>query len=108
MSENYFLSNQIYRIHNFPNGIKFYGSFLGTMEHFEYDISDDIDFLCDNDEFHKNKDALFSIKNFGEYFNSDTRNYKTKLNISKKSKSLSISTIDNDIFEGIFNNLFNT
>ena len=79
----YFLSNRLVKEHYFPNGIKFYGSYLGTKSEYEYDISDDIDYLCDSDEFYKNRDKLFSISKFGEFFNSETRNYKAKLNISE-------------------------
>jgi len=98
----YFLSNRLVTDYSFPNGIKFYGSYLGTKTEYEYDISDDIEYLCDSDEFYKNKDNLFSIANFGEFFNSETRNYKAKLNISEKSGEISVTSANDDMFEGIF------
>jgi hypothetical protein len=78
-----YLTSQLLHHHKFVNGIDFYGSFLAVKNDFKCDIYDDLDYLNDNSHFHKNKNVIFKVaSNFDELVdNSDSRNYKKKIQI---------------------------
>jgi hypothetical protein len=59
---------------------------------------DDIDYLNENDFFHKNNEFLYNIENseHRELFNVDSRSNKKKLAIAEKIESIELDTLDID------------
>ena len=99
-----FLTSQMLNSHKFIHGVDYYGSFLSIKRNYKINIFDDIDYLNNSEFFNKNKNILFTIDNYDHLFQDET----TKLNpikigndISSKSR-LSIKSMDNEIFEDIF------
>ena len=95
-----FLTSQLLHYHNFIHGIDCFGTFLGIKEKVLIDIGDDIDFLYNNEEFHKNNSILFNFINTShiEKLNFDTRNNKKKLIINENNETdnsyISLSNIN--------------
>jgi len=82
-----YLISELLHKHDFINALDFYGSFLGIKNNFMANLDDDLEYLYDSDEFHKNKDILFTLIND---FHEDMMNINTRNN--KKPLSL-----DNDV-----------
>tara|TARA_R110001592_G_scaffold132102_1_gene346306 strand:- start:5024 stop:6703 length:1680 start_codon:yes stop_codon:yes gene_type:complete len=78
-----YLCSHLLNKYKFTHGINYYGSFLGIKNNFIYDINDEIEYLYDSDFFHKNNNVLFKLdENIHLHLlNTDTRNYKKKINI---------------------------
>ena len=104
-----YLSSKLLNQCGFIHGFHFFGSFLSIQNQFKMNIYDDIDYLFDSDFFHKNKDVLFKIDDIDEdrLLDSDTRNYRKKIKLDKNSNNINLEcdVIDNDIFEGMFQEL---
>ena len=100
-----YLTSKLLHEHKFIHGVDFYGSFLCTKKNFEFDILDDLDFLNDNEYFHKNKNDKFKVvtNNYDIFLESSTRNYRKKINIMDNTENLSIKSIDNEMYEDLFN-----
>jgi len=98
-----FLTSNLIHSHNFINGVDYYGSYLAIKNNFSLNIFDDIDYLNNSDFFNKNKNVLFTVDNYEHLFQHDNNKLKPILidNLSVKSR-LSISSLNNDIFEEIF------
>lgn len=109
-----YLSSMIKHHYNFIHGIDFYGSFLGIQQSFTYDIIDDIDYLNDSDYFHHNKSTFndtterqlsskFVIDSrLYEYDENDSRKNRKPLQLEGNIDGISISSFDNEIFCGLF------
>ena len=104
-----YLSSKLLNNAGFIHGFNFFGSFLTIQNEFKLNIYDDLDYLYDSDFFHKNKNELFQVDNIDEekLLDSDTRNYRKKIKLDKNNDSVNITcdTIDNQIFEGMFQDL---
>jgi len=76
-----YLTSKLLHNNGFIHGIDFYGSFLAHKNDFVIDISDDLEYLNDSKEFHKNNGVLYEIDNdfYSELINYDTRKFKKKL-----------------------------
>ena len=103
-----FLTSQLLHTHNFIHGLDCYGTFLAIKKNLLIDISDDIDFLYNSDDFHKNNNNIFKFTNnlHIDKLNFDTRNNKKKLIINEEltnNNIISLSNI-NDLKE--INNVF--
>jgi len=98
-----YLTSQLYHNCYFPQGLDFFGSFLGIQNEFVVNIGDDIDYLHDSTYFHKNQDTKFKIENIdmGMLSGFGTRNYQKKINIGE-NLSIDTSSIDNDDFKEVF------
>lgn len=94
----YFLSNELLNKYNFIHGIDFYGSFVCIKNNFKINIEDDIEYLIKSDYFNKNKN-LFLIKD--EDLFGTPKLKPIKIN-HKENLTLSISSIDDKIFEDLF------
>jgi hypothetical protein len=87
-----FLTSKLLHEHSFLHGVDFYGSFLAVKNNFMFNIGDDVDYLFNMEEFHKNNNKLFKLENAYhlDMLNYDTRNNKKRLVIgetnSKKDK----------------------
>ena len=103
-----YLSSKLLNNHNFTHGFNFFGSFLAIQKEFNLNICDDIDYLYDSDFFHKNNSILFEVDEIDEdkILYSDTRNYRKKIKFSSNNNlELECETIDNNLFEGLFQEL---
>ena len=97
-----YLSSISFHHHKFPNGIDFYGSFLGVQKKHFLNISDDLEYLYDSDFFHKNKDVLFKTDDIDEELLSDaSRTHRKKLSV-KDEIELNVSSISDDMFGDVF------
>jgi hypothetical protein len=82
----YFLSSILLNDHQFPNGIDFYGSFLGNQEKFKINVEDDLEYLNTSSFFHQHLNKLFFLDNLNdEYYTHEygngSRNYRRKIQI---------------------------
>jgi len=104
-----FLTSQLLHNHSFIHGVDCFGTFLAIKENLLIDIGDDIEFLYNSEEFHKNNNVIFKFTNNShiEKLNFDTRNNKKKLvideNIINKENYISLSNL-NDLSS--INNVF--
>jgi len=99
----FLISNLIYD-HNFIHSVDYYGSYLAIKNNFKLNIFDDIDYLATSDFFNKNKNVLFTIDDYDHLFQEENTKLKP-INIQHDSSSksrFSINSIDNEIFEDIF------
>lgn len=96
-----FLSSKLLFEHNFVNGINFYGSFLAVQNNFKVNIFDDIEYLYMSDFFNSNKNKLFKIDNDYDDITLYSNN-KPLINIGENVKISSFKSLNDDIFENIF------
>ena len=91
-----YLSSQLLHHYDSINSIDYYGSYLGIQGKFNYNIVDDIEYLNENEYFHKNNDYLYNIENSShrEIFNVDSRSNKKKLAIIRNNESFELDTLD--------------
>ena len=94
-----FLSSKLLNEYKFLNGIDYYGSYLANHNNMRINVFEDIDFLNESNEFHKNKNIHFNIDEsfYDELSNYDSTDNKKKLNISKTSDKCSIEISDLDL-----------
>jgi len=99
-----YLTSNLLHTHNFIHGVDFFGSFLGIHKNFKIDIIDDIEYLNESMFFHENKNNLFDVNISDEdlFLESNTRNYRKKINIGEINNNDDILKIDNDMFDGVF------
>ena len=103
-----FLSNQLRFTHKFIHGIEYYGSFLAIKNNFKINVFDDIDYLNNSDFFNKNKNLLFTIDDYEHLFQKEENKLKP-IKIGNNISLKSIKSVDNEVFENIFeeNNTIN-
>ena len=90
-----YLTSKLLHEHDFIHGMDFYGSFLAMKTDFRINIIDDIEYLNDSAFFRKNDKILYELEDMGEDdLNSDTRNYKKKLNFAEGDDALKIDIIE--------------
>jgi hypothetical protein len=87
-----YLSSKLLHDHGFVHGMDFYGSFLALKTDFRINIIDDIEYLNESGFFRKNDKILYELEEYDD-FNSDTRNYKKKLNFSEPVDELQLTDI---------------
>lgn len=93
----YYLSSQLLNYHHFTGGIDYYGSFMCNKNKFQYDISDDIEYLYSSEFFNSNINVLFSIEDNGtEYMNFGSRANKKKLCIQNTSVLIETDELKSD------------
>ena len=101
-----FLSSKLLHNHNVLNANDYYGSFTANQADFRYNVFDDIEYLCESDFFHDNKNVLFTLDEafYDEADNNDSRNNKKKLNINSNNNiSLkSVEAFNDEIYDNIF------
>ena len=104
-----YLSSKLLNKYNFVHGLNFYGSFLGLKNNFIYNATDELDLLLESKFFHEHKNKLFMIDEKYDTSNSDSRCYKSKLNINNSDNNelsefdvieLNFDNHDNHIKEG--------
>ena len=90
-----FLSSCLLNNYNFLNGLNYYGAFLGIKNKFKIDVSEDLEYLNDSDNFHKYKDKLFILddnEKVKNYFSS-TKKYRKPLLLEENDISENIVDI---------------
>jgi len=105
-----FLSSQLRNTFKFIHGVEYYGSFLAIKNEFKINVFDDIDYLNNSEFFNKNKNTLFKIDEYEHLFQQEQTKLKPLIignNISIKS-SLSIKSVDNELFDDIFEDSSNS
>ena len=100
-----FLTSKVLYDHQFIHGLDYYGSFLAIKNDYKINIIDDLDYLIQSDFFIKQKGILFNVEDYSHLVSNDEIKKLQPLTISTSLKSnLSIKSIDDDIFENIFDN----
>ena len=95
-----YLSSKLLHDHGFVNGMDFYGSFLAKKSDFRINIVDDIEYLNDSLFFRKNDKVLYELEYIDmDGLNSDTRNYKKKLNFENDIQETLLFDDITDIIE---------
>jgi hypothetical protein len=98
-----FLSSQLRHTYKFINGVDYYGSFLAIKNDFKVNVFDDIDYLNNSDFFNKNKNQLFKIDDYDHLFQHEFAKLKP-LTIGNNISLKSFKSVNDDIFEDIFDN----
>jgi hypothetical protein len=96
-----FLSSQLRNTYKFIHGVEYYGSFLGIKNEFKINVFDDIDYLNNSDFFNKNKNILFKIDDYEHLFQNEQTKLKP-LTIGNNISLKSLKSVDNEIFDDIF------
>ena len=99
-----YLTNNLNYHHNFMHGIEYYGSFLTIKNNFKINVFDDLDYLLKSNYFNENKNILFKIDDYNNYFQDETKKkepIKIGQQLSLKS-NISIKSFNDEIFENIF------
>lgn len=99
-----YLTNSLNHHHNFIHGIEYYGSFLTIKKNFKINVFDDLDYLLKSNYFNENKNILFKIDDYEDYFQDETKKkepIKIGNHLSLKS-NISIKSFNDEIFENIF------
>ena len=91
--------------YNFNHGLDYYGSFLSIKNNYMLNVFDDLDYLNCSDFFNKNKNILFKIDDYEHLIKTEKHKLKTiKIDYTSSAKStLSLKSINNEIFENLFN-----
>lgn len=100
-----FLTSCLIHQHDFIHGVDYYGSFLAIKNNFMVDVIDDLDYLTTSDFFKEHKDKLFTIEDYSHLIFSNEKMKPIKIhNKSNNSKSsiLSIKTINDEMYEDLF------
>jgi hypothetical protein len=100
-----FLSSKVLHEHNFIHALDYYGSFLAIKNEYKINIIDDIDYLIQSEFFNKKKGILFNVEDYSHLIAPNEVKPLQPLKITTSLKSvLSVNSIDNNIFENIFEN----
>jgi hypothetical protein len=100
-----FLTSKVLYEHKFIHGLDYYGSFLAIKNNYKINIIDDLDYLIQSEFFIKHKGVLFNVEDYSHLVCNDEIKQLQPLNISTSLKSnLSIASLDDNIFENIFDN----
>jgi hypothetical protein len=101
-----FLTSKVLYEHQFIHGLDYYGSFLAIKNDYKINIIDDLDYLVQSDFFIKQKGILFNVEDYSHLVSNDEIKQLKPLKISTSLKSnLSVKSIDDNIFENIFDNI---
>jgi hypothetical protein len=98
-----FLTSKALHEFNFIHGLDYYGSFLAIKNNYKINIIDDIDYLIQSEFFNKHKNVLFSVEDYEDNLEDNNKITLKPIKISTSIKSVSsIKSLDNNIFENIF------
>jgi hypothetical protein len=99
-----YLSSILKNNYKFNHGLEYYGSFLSVKNNFLLNVFDDLEYLNQSDFFNKNKNVLFKIDNYEHLIKNE--NQKPPITIdytSSFNSKLSINSIDNKLYDDLFN-----
>jgi len=111
-----YLTSSMLHDYGFIHGVDFYGSYLGMKHDYKVDIGDDIEYLQDCKQFHKNRGVLYEFDTTFQYdlMNRDTRDYKEPIKVSLENGDSNIielsdvEDIDLSHFDGVFSPLLDS
>jgi len=101
--DNFFnyLSSVLLNNHKCSNSIDYYGSFLGIQEKYNFNASDDIDYLIQSQYFTENKTDLYEIDSKENPFNNfGSHKNKQKINIDSENVCLEFEEIEVENIDG--------
>ena len=103
-----YLSSLLKNNHKFNHGLEYYGSLIAIKNNFIINVFDDLDYLSNSDFFNKNKNILFKIDEYEHLIKNEKNKLKTiKIDYNSTAKSsLSLKSINNEIFENLFNDTY--
>jgi hypothetical protein len=92
----YFLSSVLLNNHDFVHGIDYFGSFLGIQKEFQFNVSDDLEYISSSDFFIKNIGILFTANdlNISSEHDQHTRRKKSDISIGGFIDDIDIDMID--------------
>jgi len=100
-----FLTSILLNKYNFIHGLDFYGSFLAIKNNFIVNVFDDLEYLNESDFFNKNKNVLFDIDNYDHLFDTKGKLTPIKIeNVNHTTTCISLHSINDDIFDNVFDN----
>jgi len=101
-----FLTSILLNEHSFINGIDYYGSFLAIKNDYKINIIDDLDYLLQSDFFIKQQNTLFKVEDYSHLINNykpqQLQPLKFSTSLSSNHSNISAKSIDESIFENIF------
>ena len=101
-----YLSSQLLSSRDFIHGIKYYGSFLSIKKNFKVNVFDDLEYMIKSDYFNKNKNKLFEVENYSDYFDDEAScSNLPPIRIDRTNDKLEIGPIE-QIGDEIFDNVF--
>jgi len=99
-----YLTSILKNKYKFNHGLDYYGSFLAIKNNYVINVFDDLDYLTNSEFFNKNKNLLFKIDNYEHLIKNEKQKLKTiKIDYCSSVKSLSFKSINNEVYENIFN-----
>ena len=78
----YYLSSRLSNIICFPHATDYYGSVIGIMKKFQYNIGPDLPYLCESPYFHKNNGTLFELSDDLRYMLGRQSGAQKRINIA--------------------------
>ena len=101
-----YLTSKLNEEHDFIHGLDFYGGFLGMQDKFTFDVIDDIEYLYESSNFHKNKGVLFDMdeSNIDMFVHSDSSTNKPKIRIKSFQKNIKLDDITANEYDDLFEN----
>jgi len=103
-----YLTSILKNKYKFNHGLDYFGSFLSIKNNYVLNVFDDLEYLTNSDFFNKNKNIKFKIDDYEHLI----KNEKQKLNPIKidynstAKSSLSLNSINNEIYDNLFNDSY--
>jgi hypothetical protein len=99
-----YLNSILIYTYKFFHGVDYYGSFLAIKNNFTINVVDELDYLNNSEYFNKNKNVLFTIDDYEHLLdNEEIKLTPLKIDYNSSIKSsVSVKSINNDIFENVF------
>jgi len=91
-----FLTSILLHNHGVFHGVDYYGSFMGIQKRFSINVIEELEHLDGSDFFHNNLNKLFEVDNFneGRFFCNNSRNCKSRLQISDENADIDCLDIE--------------
>lgn len=100
-----YLSSKLKTTYYNPHCLEFYGSYLSIKHNYKINVFDDIEYLYESEYFLENLDKDFTINGDvdNELINFNTRKNKERIQLNKTIDAISISSLDENEFNTVFN-----
>ena len=100
-----YLTSILKNNNRFYHGLEYYGSFLSIKNNFEINVFDDLEYLTNSEFFNKNKNILFKIDEYDHLIKNEKQKMDPiTIDYNSSAKSyLSLNSINNEIFDDLFN-----
>jgi len=103
-----YLTSILKNNHKFYHGLEYYGSFLSIKNNFVINVFDDLEYLSNSEFFNKNKNILFKIDQYDHLIQNEKQTLQPiTIDYTSTAKSyLSLNSINNEIFDNLFNDSY--